>query len=148
MRAYAMAVVLFLVGCNSDLSPTETAKAVVRCDEDEYRRAALERLYPILGDSISATSAFYGDVDQPRVDKRRNEIERLRVWAKTVEDVCARRAYLRWLDHHDRQLNEAEEELRTGARRKRHEEYVRRSNEEDVRARELAERLPVPPRAK
>ena len=124
--------------------------------EDEFEVAsniALGKVMAALGPSCNHLNVWLShnyDETQwlPVFAERQAEIDRLRSWAKELTDPTVQRAYFRWLNWYDRELEDARRELRTRATKIEMDRFEQRlaimRREEEKR--QASNPLPDPPR--
>lgn len=86
----------------------------------------------------------YGEPTRILIENSQKRIDKLRQWAEALKERPVRRAYLGWIDHYQRALNEAKDELRTQNKRRKHEEASKARDAKSKRVHEYAETHSIP----
>ena len=101
------------------------------CDQGTAQSASLEVLQPALGNAMSGLGAWLGDDTSSEIARQRGLIRSYRGRVALIRSVCAREAYVGWLDYYQRGTNEAEAENRDhkiGLQQKAFEQQLKQEN--------------------
>lgn len=90
----------------------------------------------------------YGEHTQAIISDSQAKIDKLRRWAKALEDRAVRKAYLWWISDYQRGVDDARDELRTHRRQREYEKSNRQRESEARVAQEYADNhaIPEPPK--
>lgn len=151
-------ITLFLFVFSLAVSCDRNAIEIINsCPEEAARQLALDRLSPQLGSgqidnrlTIWASGDYSIEDWRPQLDQEQANLDRLRKWADSLQDECAREAYLHWIDYYQHQeLDSAWHELRTQDERKEMEACDARIKREEENMEKYADRvdgrMPEPP---
>jgi hypothetical protein len=111
--------------------------------ETEICSADPDVLTHVVLSAVKRTLHGYNDFNTgsfAALDAEMREIHRLRTWAKTLTDRRIRNEYFSWLDHYERGVGKAREELMTQAKRKTQQALFA-----EVRECQAAGVVPLPP---
>jgi hypothetical protein len=86
----------------------------------------------------------YGEHAQALVTDSQAKINNLKQWAEALEDKAIRGAYLDWINHWQRGLDDAKDELRTRQMQLKHERLNREREAREHAVREYAELHAIP----
>lgn len=133
--------------------PAHAEKAKATANDDEaISGAVLDYLFPRLGmgktpNYLSVWVSHNYDIDRwkPSLDISQKRITDIRTWAEKLEDPCVRKHYMRWLNHYQRELDSAWDELKTHETEKRQNDYRLRLKQEETAVDSVKDRVPKPP---
>lgn len=110
---------------------------------DDLRRAVLQAMWPI--PQLIVTGVI--PVKQPEIDNARARCAQLREWLNSQSmSRRVKAAYNYWIEFCEDSVVRAQDELRTGEKRREFEAGQRRLSQEQQRASAVASNLPRPPR--
>jgi hypothetical protein len=126
---------LVLLGLRTDWTNPDAP----RFPGEHLYHAALDVLYPILGSCCCSPETRENAAEIQR------EIDRLRAWAKGLEDRRVRYYYGYWLDHFENELTSSLHDLLTHRREREMKKYQEREDEKAIARAPAKEWIPKPP---
>lgn len=114
---------------------------------------ALDNLWPILRRTPNYLDVWmnrdYGKSTQGKIDDAQKIIDKHKNWAIGLKDPCVKKAYLKWIDHYQRELDTARTEMTTKAQKIEMDAYdakLKREAQERESYEKIHGRMPVPPK--